>query len=50
MSLSLSAVGYGLGTLIPLTASAIPLWLLYGVVTGTVAGGCWVIWRPLSQI
>ena len=42
-SLSLSAVAYGLGTQIPLTASAIPLWLLYGVVTGTVAGGCWVI-------
>ena len=43
LSLSLSALAYGLGTLIPLTASAIPLWLLYGVVTGTVAGGCWVI-------
>jgi fatty acid desaturase len=42
-SLGLSAIAYGLGTLIPLTASAIPLWLLYAVVTGTVAGGCWVI-------
>jgi fatty acid desaturase len=43
LSLSLSALAYGLGTLMPLTASAIPLWLLYAVVTGTVAGGCWVI-------
>ncbi|MEB3354756.1 MAG: fatty acid desaturase [Cyanobacteriota bacterium] len=43
LSLSLSALAYGLGTQIPLTASAIPLWLLYAVVTGTVAGGCWVI-------
>jgi len=43
MSLSLSLAAYGLGTQIPLTASAIPLWLLYAVVTGTVAIGCWVI-------
>jgi len=43
LSLSLSALAYGLGTLIPLTVSAIPLWLLYAVVTGTVAGGCWVL-------
>jgi omega-6 fatty acid desaturase (delta-12 desaturase) len=43
LSLGLSALAYGLGTQIPLTASAIPLWLLYAVVTGTVAGGCWVL-------
>jgi len=43
MSLSLSVVAYGLGTQIPLTAIAAPLWLLYALVTGTVAGGCWVI-------
>ena len=42
-SLSLSAIAYGLGTQIPLTASAVPLWMIYAVVTGTVAGGCWVI-------
>jgi hypothetical protein len=43
MSLSLSLVAYSLGTQIPLTAIAAPLWLLYALVTGTVAGGCWVI-------
>jgi omega-6 fatty acid desaturase (delta-12 desaturase) len=43
LSVSLSALAYGLGTQIPLTASAIPLWLVYAVATGTVAGGCWVI-------
>ena len=43
MSLGLSVLAYGLGTLIPLQLSAAPLWLLYAVVTGTVAGGCWVI-------
>ena len=43
MSLGLSALAYGVGTLIPLQLSATPLWLLYAVVTGTVAGGCWVI-------
>ena len=43
MSLGLSVLAYGLGTLIPLQLSASPLWLLYAVVTGTVAGGCWVI-------
>jgi len=39
MSLSLSLVAYGLGTQIPLTPIAAPLWLLYALVTGTVAGG-----------
>ena len=43
MSLGLSVLAYGLGTLIPLQLSAAPLWLLYAVVTGTVAGGCWVL-------
>jgi len=43
MSLSLTLLTYGLGTQIPLTAMAAPLWLLYAVVAGTVAGGCWVI-------
>jgi fatty acid desaturase len=43
MSLGLSVLAYGLGTLIPLQLSAAPLWLLYAVVAGTVAGGCWVI-------
>ena len=43
MSLGLSVLAYGMGTLIPLQLSAAPLWLLYALVTGTVAGGCWVI-------
>ena len=43
LSLGLSAAAYGMGTLIPLTTSAIPLWTLYAMVTGTVAGGCWVL-------
>ena len=42
-SLGLSLPAYALGTQIPLELSAAPLWLLYAVVTGTVAGGCWVI-------
>ena len=43
MSASLSLLAVGLGTLIPLSAAATPLWLLYGVTTGTIAMGCWVI-------
>ena len=43
MSTGLSALAVGLGTLIPVTAAATPLWLLYGVVTGTIAMGCWVL-------
>ena len=43
MSTGLSALAVGLGTLIPITAAATPLWLLYGVVTGTIAMGCWVL-------
>ncbi len=43
MSAGLSLLAVGLGTLIPLSAAAIPLWLLYGVITGTIAMGCWVI-------
>jgi omega-6 fatty acid desaturase (delta-12 desaturase) len=36
-------LAYGLGTQIPLAPAAAPLWLVYGLVTGTVAMGCWVI-------
>ena len=43
MSAGLSLLAVGLGTLIPLSAAATPLWLLYGVITGTIAMGCWVI-------
>jgi omega-6 fatty acid desaturase (delta-12 desaturase) len=43
LSLGLSALAYGAGTLIPISPAAAPLWLLYAVVTGTVAGGCWVL-------
>ena len=43
LSLGLSLLAFGLGTRIPLTAAATPLWLLYGLVTGTVAMGCWVL-------
>ena len=43
LSLGLSLFAYGLGTLIPLSWAALPLWLVYGVVTGTVAMGCWVL-------
>ncbi|MFM7086201.1 MAG: fatty acid desaturase [Cyanobium sp.] len=43
LSLGLSLLAYGLGTRIPLHAAAAPIWLLYGLVTGTVAMGCWVL-------
>lgn len=43
MSVGLSLLAYGVGTQIPLQWAALPLWLLYGAVTGTVAMGCWVI-------
>ncbi|MCT0219579.1 fatty acid desaturase [Synechococcus sp. CS-1329] len=43
LSLGLSVLAYGVGTQIPLQPIAAPLWLLYALVTGTVAGGCWVI-------
>jgi fatty acid desaturase len=43
LSAGLSAVAYGLGTQIPLANWAAPLWLAYGVITGTVAMGLWVI-------
>lgn len=43
MSVGLSLMAYGLGTQIPLQLGAAPLWLVYAIVTGTVAGGCWVI-------
>lgn len=43
LSLGLSLLAYSLGTLIPLTLIATPLWLIYGAVTGTIAMGCWVL-------
>lgn len=43
MSLGLSILCYAVGTQIPTELWATPLWLLYGVVTGTVAMGLWVI-------
>ena len=43
LSVGLSLIAYGVGTQIPLTLAAAPLWLIYGVVTGTVAMGCWVL-------
>lgn len=43
MSLVLSLLGYAIGTQIPLQIWAAPLWLVYGVVTGTVVMGLWVI-------
>ena len=43
MSVGLSVLAVGIGTAIPLSAAALPLWLLYGAVTGTIAMGCWVL-------
>lgn len=43
MSLVLSIGTYAIGTQIPLQLWATPLWLIYGVITGTVAMGLWVI-------
>jgi omega-6 fatty acid desaturase (delta-12 desaturase) len=43
MSLGLSLLAYGVGTQIPLQSWAVPLWMIYGIVTGTIAMGCWVI-------
>jgi omega-6 fatty acid desaturase (delta-12 desaturase) len=43
MSVGLSLLAYGVGTQIPLTLNASLLWIVYAVVTGTVAMGCWVI-------
>ena len=43
MSLGLSALAYAVGTQLPLQLWAAPLWVIYGVVTGTVVMGCWVI-------
>ena len=43
MSAGLSILAIGVGTQIPLSAAASPLWFLYCVITGTVAMGCWVI-------
>ena len=38
LSLGLSLLAYGLGTTIPLSPIAAPLWLLYAVVTGHRGG------------
>lgn len=43
LSVGLSLLAIAAGTQFPLELWAAPLWLLYGVVTGTVAMGCWVI-------
>ena len=43
MSVGLSSLAVIVGTKLPLSAATIPLWLLYGVITGTIAMGCWVI-------
>ena len=43
MSVGLSVLAYALGTKIPMQLWATPVWLLYGVVTGTVVMGLWVI-------
>ncbi|MFM7269738.1 MAG: fatty acid desaturase [Cyanobium sp.] len=43
LSLGLSILCYAIGTQIPLQAWAIPLWIIYGIITGTVAMGCWVL-------
>ena len=43
ISVGLSSLAVIVGTKLPLSAAAIPLWLLYGVITGTIAMGCWVI-------
>lgn len=43
MSLVLSVLAYAIGARIPLQLWATPLWLIYGLVTGTVVMGLWVI-------
>ena len=42
MSAGLSLTALGIGTQIPLTLLATPLWVLYGIGCGTIAMGCWV--------
>ena len=43
MSASLSIAAVCVGTFIPLTLTAVLLWVLCGAITGTVAMGCWVL-------
>ena len=43
MSAGLSLAALGIGTQIPLTLQATPLWGLYGIGCGTIAMGCWVL-------
>ena len=42
-SLLTSLAAYGVGCLIPLQWSYLPVWIAYGVVAGTLAMGCWVL-------
>lgn len=43
MSAGLSLAALGIGSQIPLTLLATPLWALYGIGCGTIAMGCWVL-------
>ena len=43
VSVAEGAACLALGTLIPMKLAALPLWILYAVVTGTVWTGMWVI-------
>ncbi len=43
LSVGLSTLAYATGTQLPLSWAATPIWLLYALVTGTVAMGCWVL-------
>ena len=42
-SLSTSLLAYGVGCFIPLQWNLAPVWLLYAMVAGTLAVGCWVL-------
>jgi len=42
-SLLTSLAAYAVGCLIPLQWSAAPIWIVYAIVTGTLATGCWVL-------
>ena len=34
---------------IPLTAAALPLWVAYAAINGTIATGCWVSWNTSAS-
>ncbi len=40
MSAGLSIAAVCVKTIIPFTLTDVPLWILYGAITGTVAVGC----------